>query len=211
VHLPGGILDRCPDSPAGGGQPRPGLCRGGARERDPWSARRHLDRAGCRYGDFPACGLFAVGHRFDRVAIDRTVQCLEMAGGGVPAVHRLQGDPRQAGQARYRRPGFAERRAQRPRCLHFRFRDQWPEPQGHAVFPLAVHRGDQPAYALAGPGRLWRLPGSGHRAVVLPGGAAVQPAARACRFRAHGPLVRSHHGRGADRHRSKTGLHRDAL
>lgn len=61
------------------------------------------------------------------------------------------------------------------------------------------------------PGRLRGVPGRGDSHLVLPGGAAVQPAEGPRRLRPHGPLVRPHHGRSADRHRSETGLYRDAL
>ena len=86
-------------------------------------------------------------------------------------------------------PAALAARTHGARCFHLGLRDQRPEPQGDAVFPVAVYRGDQPAYTAVDPGRLWRVPGSGNRCVVLHGRDAVQPSARAYRLCPHGSLV----------------------
>ncbi|VII93436.1 Threonine efflux protein, partial [Pseudomonas sp. FG-3G] len=209
--VPHRIPHRRPDPPVGRGQPRAGFCRGGARERDPWSPRRNLDSAGRGHGDFPACGVFAAGHWPDRVAIDRAVQRAEMGRRRLPAVHRLQGVACATGQADGGQPAQRGRRTYRPWRFHLGLRHQRTEPQGDAVFPVAVHRGHQPSYPPGNPGRLRRLPGGGDGSVVLSGGHAVQPTASARRVRPHGPLVRPDHGRGTRCHWRQIGVYRDAL
>lgn len=84
-------------------------------------------------------------------------------------------------------------------------------PKATLFFPVAVHRGHQPSYPPGNPGRLRRLPGGGDGSVVLFGGHAVQPAARARRVCPHGPLVRPDHGRGTRCHWRQIGVYRDAL
>ena len=101
------------------------------------------------------------------------------------------------------------RRTYGTRCLYLRFRYQWTEPQGDVVFPVVVHRCHQPAHAVDGPGRLWRVPGRRDGRLVLSGGAAVQPGARTCRVCTDGPLVRSGDGRGAGCAGREAGLYRD--
>src|SRR5690606_40017493 len=70
-----------PRSPAGGSQPRAGFRTGGAGKRDRRSAQWQLDGSGRGQRYSAARRLFVARNRPDRLAVDRLVQPLQVAGG----------------------------------------------------------------------------------------------------------------------------------